>query len=330
MGTITRISVRCYYVLLLTFEMSLRSLSSPLDRASFLAQPDILAFTRWLTETLPSLPVHLKVRRSQFVHQAIDVRLTGIEQVRDHYHWKGTWPIVQRQLFTLRTDLQGAVQAGDDDAAYLASTAILDWGNVPRSSSFLEALRRQRQLVPYLTARANLLSPTGPQRLTDLTRAIFYKFNSGLTKVHALLDRDGSPIYDGRVGAAIAMLYHLYRQSDLAACTADHQVFAWAPGMESPHTPGQRQIRNPRLLGFLGTPQLHSRHSPHLWARRQLILSWIIREVLKKSRLFENDESDLAGRCHAFEAGLFTMGYDLRALAPGGWSVSIPVRCGKS
>ncbi|MGP0171264.1 hypothetical protein ACSVIJ_05200 [Pseudomonas sp. NCHU5208] len=256
--------------------------------------------------------------------------MTGIEQVRDHYQWKGTWPIVQRNLSTLRTDLQAAVKAGDDDAAYRASAAILDWGNVPRSSSFLDALRRQRQLVPYLTARATLLSPTGPQRLTDLTKAVFYKFNSGLTKVHALLDGDGSPIYDGRVGAAIAMLYHLYRQSDLAAGPADHHVFAWGPGMESPQTPGQRQIRNPRLLGYAGTPQLLSHQSPHLWARRQLILSWIMREVLQKSRLFESDQLDLAGRCHAFEASLFVLGYDLRSLAPGGWSVPVPVNCSSS
>lgn len=184
------------------------SLNAELDRAKFLALPDIAAFTAWLAAELPSLPVHLKLRRSQFVPQAIDVRLTGIEQVRDHYQWKGTWPVVQLQLSTLRADLQAAVQAGDDEAAYLASVAILDWGNVPKSTSFLETLRFDRKLVSYLTTRARLLSPVGTQQLTELTKTVFYKFNSGLTKVHALLDGHGSPIYDGRVGAAIAMLYH--------------------------------------------------------------------------------------------------------------------------
>ncbi len=305
------------------------SLSAGLDRAQFLALPDIAAFIAWLAANLPTLPVHLKLRKSQFVPQAVDVTLIGLEQVRDHYQWKGTWPIVQRQLSILRSDLQAAVQAGDDEAAYLASVAILDWGNVPKSTSFLETLRCDRKLVPYLTTRARLLSPVGTQQITELSKPIFFKFNSGLTKVHALLDGHGSPIYDGRVGAAIAMLYHLYRQSDLAVGQADHQVFAWGPGMEVQQETVLRQIRNPRLLGYAGTPQLLGHQSPHLWARRQLILSWIIREVLQNSRLFEADQTDLAGRCHAFEAGLFTLGYDLRALVPGGWAVPDPVKKGK-
>lgn len=309
--------------------MASGSLSSELDRARFLALPDIAAFTAWLAAQLPSLPVHLKLRRSQFVPQPIDVRLTGIEQVCGHYQWKGTWPGVQRQLSTLRDNLQAAVRSGNEDAAYLASVAILDWGNVPKSASFLDTLRRDRKLVPYLTTRARLLSPVGNQQLTDLTKAVFFKFNSGLTKVHALLDGHGSPIYDGRVGAAIAMLYHLYRQSDRAVGQADHQVFAWGPGMEVQGATVIRQIRNPRLLGYAGTPQLLGHQSPHLWARRQLILSWIIREVLQNSRLFEADKTDLAGRCHAFEAGLFMCGYDLRALVPGGWAVPDPVKKGK-
>ncbi|EPV8691058.1 hypothetical protein ACWAUP_004773 [Pseudomonas aeruginosa] len=309
--------------------MSNSSLLKALNREDYLSQHNTAGFTAWLAAKLPTLPVHLKLRRSQFVPQAIDVRLTGIEQVRDHYQWKGTWPVVQRQLSTLRADLQAAVSSGDDDTAYLASVAILDWGNVPKSASFLDTLRRDRKLVPYLTTRARLLSPVGTQHLTELTKAVFFKFNSGLTKVHALLDGHGSPIYDGRVGAAIAMLYHLYRQSDRAVGHADHQVFAWGPGMEVQGATVIRQIRNPRLLGYAGTPQLLGHQSPHLWARRQLILSWIIREVLLNSRLFMADQTDLAGRCHAFEAGLFMLGYDLRALVPGGWAVPDPVKKSK-
>jgi len=306
--------------------LSNSSLLKALNREDYLSQHNTAGFTAWLASKLPTLPVHLKLRRSPFVPQAIDVRLTGIEQVRDHYQWKGTWPVVQRQLSTLRADLQAAVRSGDDDAAYLASLAILDWGNVPKSASFLDTLRRDRKLVPYLTTRARLLSPVGTQNLTELTKPVFFKFNSGLTKVHALLDGHGSPIYDGRVGAAIAMLYHLYRQSDRAVGQADHQVFAWGPGMEVQGATVIRQIRNPRLLGYAGTPQLLGHQSPHLWARRQLILSWIIREVLLNSRLFAADQTDLADRCHAFEAGLFMCGYDLRSLVPGGWAVPDPVQ----
>ncbi|KPW89208.1 hypothetical protein ALP58_01892, partial [Pseudomonas savastanoi] len=50
------------------------------------------------------------------------------------------------------------------------------------------------------------------------------------TKIHALLDTTGSPIYDGRVGAAIALLYHLYRQG--TGTTAPQALdFAWGPGI---------------------------------------------------------------------------------------------------
>ncbi|MBA1305929.1 hypothetical protein G7024_16175 [Pseudomonas stutzeri] len=295
-----------------------------MDRAAFLAHPDVAAFITWLISNLPTLPVHLRIRRSTFVPRALDLQLTGIEQVRDQYQWNGNWALVQRQLADLKGNLQQAVRAGDEAATCCASVAILEWGNVPRSTAFLQRLQQEGKLVQYLNDRAQLLSPIGTQRLGDLTKAIFFKFNSGLTKVHALLDPDGSPIYDGRVGAAIAMLYHLYRNSGSAKASANHAMFAWGPGMDGQGSQTIRQIRNPRLLGYLGTPQLLSHQSPHLWAQRQLILSWIIRDVLQRSRLFESDGAGLAARCHALEAGLFTLGYDLRAMLPDGWSVPDP------
>ena len=76
------------------------------------------------------------------------------------------------------------------------------------------------------------------------------------------------------------------------------------------------------MLGYNGTPQL-STTSHHLWARRQLQLGWIIRAVLEGSELFDK-QPQLVDRCHAFEAGLLMIGYDLRSLVPDGYTIPVP------
>ncbi|MBF3053132.1 hypothetical protein HKW90_01755 [Pseudomonas aeruginosa] len=295
---------------------------SDFNQTEFLAQPDIEQFVTWLIKTLPTIQAHLIFRRSPFVPQEIDESVQGIEAVTAKYQWKGDWATVSALLKGYRADLRAAVQAGNELKTLEVCSAILDWGGVPASKDFLEGLQRQNQLVDYLTIRAALLNPAGPQRLRDLSKTVFYKFNSGLTKVHALLCADGSPIYDGRVGAAIAMLYHLYRASPegQGVGTTNHRCFAWGPGLDDANAEHLRQIRNPALLsmGYKGTPQL-SYQSPHLWAQRQLILGWIIRAVLQKTNWYGGPDLDIGERCHAFEAGLFVLGFDLRCLLPNGW-----------
>lgn len=308
--------------------MTGHALGAGLDRETFLGLADVDAFVTWLVDNLPTLQVDLRVRSSSFVPGGLEAQVIGIEAVQACYRWKGDWATVSQLLATLRQELRTQVQAGDHDGTFKACVAILDWGNVPSSAGYLDDLRQQGVLVQYLQDIAPLLSPKGNQRLSDLTRAAIPRFNSGLTKVHALLDDAGSPIYDGRVGAAIAMLYHLYRASPAAVGYADHRMFGWGPGYETPGADRQRQIRNPRLLarGLIGTPQLLGHASPHIWARRQVILGWIMREVLARSGLFRQEGADLAGRCHMLESSLFMVGYDLRCLVPGGWLIPDPVR----
>lgn len=300
------------------------------NRADFLAQRDIDQFVTWLIESLPHIQVHLKFRKSSFVPKELNVEVQGIEAVTAEYQWKGDWPTVSALLQVLRSELRAAVHAGDEQRALSASSAILDWGNVPSSKEFLEDLQRENKLVKYLTVRAALLNPAGSQKLSELSKPVFYKFNSGLTKVHALLCTNGSPIYDGRVGAAIAMLYHLYRDSPegKSAGPANHACFAWGPGLDDAKAESLRQIRNPALLnlGYNGTPQLLSYQSPHLWAQRQLILGWIIRAVLQQTEWYGGSKADMGERCHAFEAALFVLGYDLRCLVPKGWNIPDPKR----
>lgn len=299
-----------------------------MNREAFLAQPDLRAFVQWLANTLPTLSVDLRLLPSNFVRGGHKATVKGIEAVTAEYRWKGDWPTVSALLKTLRKDLRIAVAAGDESATLKACVAILEWGNVPKSKEFLQGLAAENALVEYIAVRAALLSPAGDQALTDLNKSVFPKFNSGLTKIFALLCPDGSPIYDGRVGGAIALLYHLYRESPSArgAGPTNHRCFAWGPGLDDQDSERVRQIRNPAALGrgYLGTPQLLGYQSPHLWAQRQLILGWIIRAVLAKTDWYGGRAVDIADRCHAFEGALFMAGYDLRCMIPGGWEIPDP------
>ncbi|KSQ21617.1 hypothetical protein APB26_32040 [Pseudomonas aeruginosa] len=299
-----------------------------MNREAFLAQPDLRAFVKWLADTLPTLSVDLRLLPSNFVRGGHKATVQGIEAVTAEYRWKGDWTTVSALLKTLRKDLRDAVATGDETATLKACFAILEWGNVPKSKDFLQDLAERNALVEYITLRAGLLSPAGNQALTDLNKSVFPKFNSGLTKIFALHCPDGSPIYDGRVGGAIALLYHLYRESPAArgAGPTNHRCFAWGPGLDDQDSERVRQIRNPAALGrgYLGTPQLPGYQSPHLWAQRQLILGWIIRAVLAKTDWYGGSEVDIADRCHAFEGALFMAGYDLRCMIPGGWEIPDP------
>lgn len=288
-----------------------------MNKKQFLNQQDVQDFVKWLVDNLPTLPVHLKVARSnRFVPEAIDCKVQGIEAVQAKYHWGGDWEAVKAQLRRLRIRLRLAIRARDEFATYAACKAILAWGNVYGAVDFLNEQLEKKILVNYLKQCRPLLALDREQRLCHLTKQSILRFDSGMTKIHALLDTTGSPIYDGRVGAAIALLYHMYRQGTgaIAPVALD---FAWGPGIGE-------QIRDPKhlKLGYDGTPQL-STTSRHLWARRQLQLGWIIRAVLEKTELFAKLPRQVE-RCHAFEAGLFMMGYDLRGLVPNGYAISVP------
>lgn len=300
-----------------------------MNRDAFLRQPDIKAFVQWLVTHLPSLPAHLKFLDSNFVPGGFEKEVLGIEAVTAEYRWKGNWDDVSPRMEVLRNDLQGAVKSKDEAATLRACNAILDWGNVPKSKGFLQGLQQDKALVSYLVTRAPLLSPAGSQKLDDLSKEVFTKFNSGLTKVHALLCKDGSPIYDGRVGAAIALLYHFYRDTPIGRGIqpSNHRSFAWGPGIDDPDSERVRQIRNPAKLGlnYHGTPQLGTQ-SPHLWARRQLILGWIMRAVLERTNWYGGEKVHIADRCRAFEAGLFVLGYDLRCMVQDGWAIPDPTK----
>lgn len=288
-----------------------------MDRNTFLGQPDVRGFIDWLCMTLPKLDVHLRFRSSQFVKGGLNKKVVGIESVHALYCWGSgwkdyqtgqwvastDWPSTKISLQLLRDRLATALASKCEDTTYKACRAVLQWGGVRGAVPFLGQLRQQGKLVHYLESCRPLFSLTTGQKLSQLNSSSILRFDAGLTKIHSLIDTTGSPIYDSRVGAAIAMLYALYRAG------------ATVPPLLSFPSGAARgaQIRDPGALGYAKAPQFFSSSvSAHRWAQSQLELGWIIQETLVQApTLFSGGLSE---RCHAFEAALFMIGYDIRCL----------------
>jgi hypothetical protein len=296
-----------------------------MNKQEYLSQPDVNNFINWLTAQLPTLPMHFVFPKSRnYVPNGINTKLIGISAAQSLYQWGGNWDKVSNTLTTFRGQINDAVRSRNDQLTYNVCRSILNWGGVDNRTTihFLEKLKSQNELAIYFLQVESLLRLDSTNRLSDITSQNVPAFNSGLTKIHALLDKTGSPIYDGRVGAAISTLYHLYRidlESSIEYVPADYSRFAFDEGQGC-------QIRDPKLLGpqFKGTPRL-DRKKPMEWARRQLQLGWIMRAVLERSPKLFGHLKEVSERCHYFEAGLFMMGYDLRALIDGAWQKPEPL-----
>ncbi|KVC12536.1 hypothetical protein WI69_25070 [Burkholderia diffusa] len=300
-----------------------------MDRNAFIAQPAVADFVTWLVERLPTLPVQLRFARSKFVPDGLDIRVNGIEAVLARYCWNSAWidPDTGRRIEShdwrktraslrqLSVLLRASVADGDDERAGVIAREVLRWGGVAGALPFIESKVRNRAFCAYLRSLAPLFALDGSQSTDDLNARNIKRFDAGLTKVHALLDSTGSPIYDSRVGAALAMLHELFRHD------ARRMGMQYDPlGFPSGQARGE-QIRDPGEMGFQAAPQFHTRRvSPECWARWQLRTGWIIRAVLDKTTLFADEphgdgEDPIAVRCHAFEAALFMIGYDIRSVA---------------
>lgn len=286
-----------------------------MNRHDFLSQPDVEAFVTWLVENLPVLSFKLQFKPSQFVPGGMKLDVEGFESVIHHYRWQATWldasrcsvnsqtwTETQQSLRRLRSWLASSVNSGDDQQTHMACLEVLRWGGVSGAKPFLHRKAEKGELSAYLREMADKMVLDGTNDLNDLTISNVERFDAGLTKIHALLDPSGSPIYDSRVGAAISMLYSLFRQE----CGVGKQLLAFPSGYARGN-----QIRNPKaFLNGVAAPRFSTLHYVD-WARWQVRLGWIIRAVLERTSWFA-EQGALPERCHAFEASLFTIGYDLR------------------
>lgn len=292
--------------------IALSQKQNEMNRDTFLKDTDVADFIKWLIETLPHLTVTLNIPESRrFVPKGVHATCSGIEQVLPHYSWMGTWTHNKGRLGGLASDLRTALATGNEDDTLRACLEILNWGGVRGAVSYLQAKAGNDALKAYLHGRKQLFDLTGPQRLRDLNAGVIDKFDAGMTKIYSLLDTTGSPIYDSRVGAAMAMLYQYHLRSSSKQMT---ELLNFPSGSAR-----GKQVRNPGRLGhpFYDAPQFYTRSvQPHVWAQFQLKLGWIIQEILSRTNWFKETEGPaIADRSRAFEACLFMIGYDLKSMA---------------
>lgn len=196
------------------------------NRNEFLDNPDVSGFINWLGEDLVRREFKLIFSPSRFVPGGLNVMTAGIESVLAHYRWQSSWVdsrnnqqitscdwnSTKASLATLSQWLNNSIDDKDERKTYEATIAVLNWGGVSGASGLLHRLYENGQLVQYLKKTRDILSVNGDNRVEDITSKNIFKFDSGLTKIHALHANDGSPIYDTRVAAAVSLLYRLYRR----------------------------------------------------------------------------------------------------------------------
>ncbi|GAA4030287.1 hypothetical protein [Actimicrobium antarcticum] len=295
-----------------------------MKRDTFMQQPDVIAFVTWLRDTLPKRQFQLNMKSSRYVPGGLKMNLTGLEKVLEQYRWKtsvtgtddadnnaGNWASTTALLQSFHIALDTAVQAGDEDAALATCMAILRWGGVRGAVPFIHRLHGKKALTGYLKEIGTLMALDAhpSQELNDLNATTVKRFDAGLTKIHAILSNDGLPIVDSRVGAAVSMLYELYRRE---TATTVKRALKFPTGSAR-----GKQIRNPGEFGgeLKMAPTFYTRAVSHeSWARSSVQLGWIMRAVLGSCEWFKapGNDASLAARCHAFEASLFMIGYDLR------------------
>ncbi|WGL16282.1 hypothetical protein PVT68_16125 [Microbulbifer bruguierae] len=287
-----------------------------MNRNEFLSSLCVDDFISWLIEKVPTLEFELNFAQSRYVPSGLNMTVLGLEEVLSNYCWSAYWDAeggervrssdwksTRSSLERLSQWMQMAVEQDDDHSCYLACLAILQWGGVRGAKPFLKGLYENGDLIKYFSELVPLFDLTGHQSYTALNSENVLRFDAGLTKIHSLLDKTGSPIYDSRVGAAMAMLYALYCSDR----DSDPELLCFPSGSARGD-----QIRNPAALGYQYAPQFFTTDvTDESWAQWQLKLGWIIRETLTRCNWFSG-ENDLRARCHGFEAALFMIGYDLR------------------
>lgn len=274
-------------------------------RDSFLASLSANGFLPWLIERLPSLRIRFHILPSRYVPGGLQTNCKGIESALKHYIWVNDWPTTRAYLDNLSDDLRSAIMSGDDTGTYKAAVAILSWGNVKASAERLSNLRDKGRLAEYLYSwqgRLRLESATIP-----FPGPSPEWMNSGMTKVVALASNDGLPIYDGRIGGALASLEALYSLEK-------NDYEPRYPVIRGGASRAKGAIRTPRKVReFEGFSPPEGANDPERWLGAQVRFGWLASELVRATMLFESLGSAVR-RMHALESALFMVGYDVRAI----------------
>jgi hypothetical protein len=286
-----------------------------MNKEDFLSKTDVEGFVDWLSCKLLNVEININILPSRFVPGGLEFNCIGINELSGRYIWaskwtdsknnthcSNDWSSTQNSLARLRVWINDSLESGRETDLYDASIAVLEWGGVKSARFFLKNLAEANQLVGYLSSKKTSMSLDN----ANLNNLSFDRFDSGLTKVHALLSEDGLPIYDSRVAAVICAFVYLYREE--TNMPINNLLFPASSARG-------KQIRNLRCFqGGNVFPRLYSQASDVDWGRAQVKLGWIFQSVLKRNQDLFPNENGLIARMYALEASFFMLGYDLRAI----------------
>jgi hypothetical protein len=292
-----------------------------MNKIQFLSDARVKAFIEFLITELPGIRINLQIKRSSKVPGGINHCVYGFEALLSEYKWNSNyinglghkisasdWSSTRVLLSGLRKQLNHACNISSNKLALETCLQILKWGG-DRNSKVgatidLNQLSKKNALVDYLQsskhafAEDDLSSP-------NLKEVIFT--GSMWTKIYALNSENSLPIYDSRVAMAIV---GLKRRFDKSLGEDDNK---YEDPLDFAVPSGTNWKRNANYFPILKSNKRLIKDDLR-WNHDTLKLSWILDEVIDQSTLLEQ-QGNRNKRKHAFEACLFLLGYDLRAIS---------------
>ncbi|CAM3749535.1 hypothetical protein CCOS865_01238 [Pseudomonas reidholzensis] len=282
---------------------------------AYASLPHVSTFVTWLAAELDSQTLfkHAYVDRRSGVEWSCD----GLFDAYQSYHWNfpgnprlgynpGACAAANATaLGALRQDL---IAAGSDDRLLLrACIDVMAWGGVTAHNvDWLKA--NQRGLGGTLHAVKSALL-AGDENAPVL-RSKNLRFNSGMTKVYALLC-PGICIYDSRVAAGLGALVVEYCKAHRLTAVPAGLCFPWAAAKE-----GQGAVAPKRRNPSTGSLHFKRLRAGTHHARWNLRASWVLNQVAELARSTDSPlrlvEPPMDIRL-ALENSLFMRGYDLGA-----------------
>ena len=291
-----------------------------MKKDEFLTEKCVLDFKHFLVNTLPRLRVDLKIKRSSKVPGGVNTSVLGLPEVLHEYRWNSgyiaasgaketasDWLSTKRLLTELSSNLKLACASGNDDEAQKAATQILQWGGDRNkkvgATIDIQNLVLKNQLTSYLDETKSIFK--GQNLEPELLKQVRYT-GSMWTKIYALNSDDALPIYDSRVAMGMVGLVNLFYKHQKIHPNGRENLLSFSVPV------GTNWDRNKKNgIPLSGVSKINKDDA--VWSRDTLKLSWIMDTVLDCSDLF-SAQGDLISRKHGFEASLFLIGYDLKAI----------------
>lgn len=316
-----------------------------MNRQQFLNDENVQGFIWWAAKRLPSINVKILISPSGTGKAAgkrgpgVNVNVMRFDHVVESYHWRSAWinkdgeqilsddwPSSMRSLGMLSKWIRDEVDQGSNVGALAAAKAIVRWGgdiaslrSTPKGA--IPFLQNLENICAYLAVTRSSMQLDHAD-IDTVTNVL--EMNAMLTKVHALLSVDGLPIYDSRVAGAVGVLVECYRQTLNNPWTDLPELLTFRATDRS--NVRRRVIRlSDRGMSVID-PGVMDRQNKikcaQEWSSAKVRLAWLLAEILNTSDMLGDPvvspsitlDGSLTSRMHAFEAGLFMLGFDVDCL----------------